>query len=86
MAFWANKSAGFDPNKKGYVTNTEASNLVNLPKSMEDIRSEYERTIADVKNIEKCPLDKPYSTGYQCITCPADRPLFNLTSHCCTNC
>lgn len=85
MVFWGNKSAGFD-DKKGFVTDLEASNLVNLPKSIEDIKNEYDRTMADVPNIQKCSSDKPYSTGYKCITCPTDQPLFNLTSHRCANC
>lgn len=86
MAFWGNKSSGFDSSRKGFVTNLDAKNLVNLPKSLEDIRGEYDRTMAEVKNIEKCSIDKPYSTGYQCISCPSAKPLFNLTSHSCTNC
>jgi len=48
---------------------------------MEDIKSEYDRAIAQAKNIERCGSDKPYSTGYKCISCPNDRALFNLTSH-----
>ena len=86
MAFWSNKSSGFDQTRKGYVTNLEASNLVNLPKSIEDIKSEYDRTMAETKNIEQCTKEKPYSTGYTCKACSTDQPLFNLTSHRCTSC
>lgn len=68
------------------MTNLNANNLMDPLYPIDDIREEYSRTLEKTPNIHECSLDKPYSTGLNCISCPARSPYFNLTSHRCTSC
>lgn len=70
-----------------FVSNTNASNYLVLPgQSLDDYKKEIEETQKSNPNVQVCPEDKPYSTGSECVSCPASKPLFFIASKSCTAC
>lgn len=83
---WSKAAPDPDTSRTRYLTNLESGSIVSLPKDIKAVRLEYDRVKEEKKNLEVCPPEKPYSTGFECVSCRGSTNLWNLTSHKCTTC
>lgn len=81
----------YDPSTKtckwyDRITSPKAPNLFLQGGRIEEYEQEYYDKKAKKPDLRDCPLSAPYFNGHTCLSCPSNKPLFDIVAKECIKC